>query len=221
MKTDQDVHVAVQWAFNNAWKESRGDEQAFSELKHLHRHRSMLFVRHLGLRLDEQYKDKCFLVHRKRQEERVKKPGETLHDIDVFEVDKNGLLNRNLWQIESELAYKYDARHDVNRPRLNRLLEDLNKLISGCAVRSLLITSREWLEKNEQSAFRDRIDCAARRWHNNNKGGKAFYVATIPFVSNWRPNIDSIPSVEVRRFNVHSDCSVRVPTHSYLDIKPQ
>ncbi|MCY3542146.1 MAG: hypothetical protein OXH31_09625 [Gammaproteobacteria bacterium] len=188
MKTDQDVHVAVQRALTSAWKESQGDEHKFKKLKHRHRNRSMLFVRHLGLHLDEQYNGKSFLVHRKRQKEKVKTPGETLHDIDVFEVEGKKLLKRNVWQIESELAYTFDQKRRRNKPLLPKLVEDLNKLVCGSAEHSIFITSKEWMDNSRKLKFHDVIERAARNWHKYNNGERAFYISTIPFVSTW-PNL--------------------------------
>ena len=116
MNTDLEVHNIVQWALTQALEASSGDDRLYQDLGVRHRHRSMLFVRHLGLLLEKEYGNGQFSIHRKREGEEVDSPRETLHDIDVFEVDETGLIERNIWQVESELAFSFNPKFCTIRP---------------------------------------------------------------------------------------------------------
>ena len=112
-----------------------------------------------------------------------KKPKETQHDFDVFQINENGLLIRNIWQIESEWAYTGENPKKPKPLRTN-LIEDINKLICGCARNSLLITSVEWL-KDDREWFMAVVNKAAFFWNYFNRVHAHFYLILMPFVSKW------------------------------------
>ena len=182
----------------------------------------MLFVRHLGQQMERLYSGGEFRVHRKREGEEIVRPGETLHDIDVFKLGSNDLIERNIWQVESELAFssKCVQGYDTLKPKLGELVEDINKLICGSADYSLLVTSKEWMENGQRSAFLDRIEGAARLWHGNCEQNKVYYIATIPFVSNWPKLDDSDLNSIVGRYSQSKGHFEAVPRHLYIEPRP-
>ena len=186
-------------ALCRAWHESLGDDQDFP-LGPRHRSRSTRFIREFGCLLDGWYDSDQFEVHWKREGRPVPRKGEVLHDFDVFAMEAE-ILQTNILQVESEFAYM--GRNPLNpRPRKNKLLEDLNKLICGCAENSLLITSLEWLS-DEGEWFLSTVRRAARRWHSLNSTNTkvSFYVALIPFVSKWHALTEKELQCDLMTFN--------------------
>lgn len=182
MQEADHIDRAVDSAFARAWIEVSKEPPSW-DLQRRHTNRSMLFVRYLGKHLERVFNRKGFRVHRSRQKESVKGPTETQRDIDVFRLDRDGLVLRNIWQIESEFAYTGPDPLNPTKLRGN-LREDLNKLISGCARNSLLVTSAEWLS-DDREWFLNTIQKAAIRWHSSNRTTGVFFVALIPYVSKW------------------------------------
>lgn len=176
------IERAVNTAFASAWIEVRKEPTSW-DLQARHTNRSMLFVRYLGRHMERVFNKKGFLVHRSRRKEGGQGPSETQRDIDVFQLDSDGLLLKNIWQVESEFAYTGPDPLNPKKLRGN-LREDLNKLISGCAWNTLLVTSVEWMT-DDRDWFLTTIQKAAVRWHSGNRTTGAFFVALIPFVSKW------------------------------------
>ena len=203
--SNQQLKRILYSAFKSAWHSSLGDQTKIPDLATRHANRSRLFVRELGRHFDDQYHEDQYIVHWKRTGESVTTPGETMHDINVFQVDQGRLLQRPIWQIESEFAFKYVLERKIARPKPKDLLEDLNKLICGCAENSLFVTSEEWNEDGQLNWFQDTIERAARNWYNCTNGEGNFYVATVPFVYKWHCLEETELECKLIKFNYQND----------------
>ena len=182
MDSGREVRMVVKSALVSAWRKCKGDEEYIRRRGPRHRNRSSEFVNELGLLLDAIYDGDEFAVHRIREDNHIDDEREVLHDIDVIKRDADDLLVRNLWQIESEFAYKGSNPMEPE-PLRDVLVYDLNKLMCGFAENSVLITSIEWLD-DDKTWFIDILQRAARRWHSGGFG-RGFYVCLVPFVSKW------------------------------------
>lgn len=201
LNSDKEIYNTVRWAVDEAKQASRGDEHSHKDSTIRFHRRILLLAQKLRLRFSLAYGNDQFRIQINTEDQEVDIPRESILSAGTNEVERKEMTERVIWDVVFELADKYHRRFETSTPNLDHLNETLDNLAIGRAEHFLLVTSNNWMKHIPVNVLFDRCRSAAQEWYRANAGEKVFYVATIPFMSDWNLDICSDRECVIWRFD--------------------